>query len=265
MERDKLSDFLWYYFLVKLSFFSFLPTKLARTTFWFLVCYASTQLAIQSHQERIQVVRSNRVAWKRPAESNGIPTMDLGFEDIRKRKYTNKRGINKIHIHKHATCRNSTYTKKELMLHCILLLYCCVCTFHCVCDESGLLSCGWFVWLVIIIYYIYVHIYIYIYIALTTNMKMSKSWDPEAEAGGRRCCPCPLYLHTLHYYRGSRGVMNLEDIKGFDKRFGDGTHITEFRHGHGRQPCGYTQVCCVSFVLGALVCDFWLRVFSKKL
>ena len=34
-------------------------------------------------------------------------------------------------------------------------------------------------------------------------------------------------------------------IEGFDKRFGDGTHITEFREGHGRQPCGYTQVRCV--------------------
>jgi len=30
--------------------------------FWFLVCYAATQIAIQLHQERIQVVCSNRVA-----------------------------------------------------------------------------------------------------------------------------------------------------------------------------------------------------------
>jgi len=67
---------------------------------WFLVCYAATQLAIQLHQERIQVVRSNRVVLKRPAESNGTPAMDLGFEDIRKRKYTNKKGINKTHLHK---------------------------------------------------------------------------------------------------------------------------------------------------------------------
>ena len=43
-----------------------------------------------------------------------------------------------------------------------------------------------------------------------------------------------------------RGVKILEDIiEVFDKRFGDGTHIIEFREGHGRQPCGYTQVCCV--------------------
>ena len=42
------------------------------------------------------------------------------------------------------------------------------------------------------------------------------------------------------------GVKILEDIiEGFDKRFGDGTHITEFREGHDRQPCGYTQVRCV--------------------
>jgi len=68
-----------------------------------LVCHAATQLAIQLHQERIQVVRSNRVARKRSAESNSTPTMDLGFEDIRKRKHTNKKGIRTTHIHKHAT------------------------------------------------------------------------------------------------------------------------------------------------------------------
>jgi len=37
-------------------------------------------------------VRSNRVARKRPAESKGTSAMDLGFEDIHKRRYTNKRG-----------------------------------------------------------------------------------------------------------------------------------------------------------------------------
>ena len=47
------------------------------------------------------------------------------------------------------------------------------------------------------------------------------------------------------------GVKILEDIiEGFDKRFG------ELREGHGRQPCGYTQVRCVCFVLGALVRNF---------
>ena len=50
------------------------------------------------------------------------------------------------------------------------------------------------------------------------------------------------------------GVKILEDIiEGFNKRFGDGTHITELRERHGSQPCGYTQVCCVCFVLNALV------------
>jgi len=88
-------------------------------------------------------------------------------------------------------------------------------------------------------------------------MKISKSCDPEAEAGGRRCCPCPSFPNALHYYRRFRGVKNMEDIiKGFDKRFGDGTLVTEFLEGHSRQPCGYTQVCCVCFVLGALVCNF---------
>jgi hypothetical protein len=52
--------------------------------------------------------------------------------------------------------------------------------------------------------------------------------------------------------------------RGFDKRFDDGTQITEFCEGHGRQPCGYFQVCCVCFFLGAHVCDFWLRIFSLK-
>jgi len=52
------------------------------------------------------------------------------------------------------------------------------------------------------------------------------------------------------------GVKILKDIiEGFDKRFGDGTH-TELCEGHGRQPCGCTQVRCVRFVLGALVRNF---------
>jgi len=38
--------------------------------FWFLGCYAATQIALQLHQERIQVVRSNREAWKRPARGH---------------------------------------------------------------------------------------------------------------------------------------------------------------------------------------------------
>ena len=42
--------------------------------FWFVV---PPQLAIQVQQERIQVVRSNRVARKRPAKSNGTPAMDV--------------------------------------------------------------------------------------------------------------------------------------------------------------------------------------------
>jgi len=60
----------------------------------------------------------------------------------------------------------------------------------------------------------------------------------------------------MHYTTidAPRGVKILEDIiEGFNKRFGDGTHITEFREGHSRRPCRYTQVCCVCFVWGALV------------
>ena len=54
---------------------------------WFLVFgllsyYTATQLAIQLPQRRIQVVRSNRVSRKRPAESNGTPAMDTGHINI---------------------------------------------------------------------------------------------------------------------------------------------------------------------------------------
>ena len=66
--------------------------------FWFLVCYAPTQLATPLHQRRIQVVRSNKVVRKRLTESNGTParnrprTHECCFEaDIRIRRYTNKR------------------------------------------------------------------------------------------------------------------------------------------------------------------------------
>jgi hypothetical protein len=68
-----------------------------------------------------------------------------------------------------------------------------------------------------------------------------------------------LRSDCIHYttVNDPRGVKILEDIiEGFNKCFDYGTHITEFRDGHGRQPCGYTQVCCVCFVLGALVCNF---------
>jgi len=50
--------------------------------FWFLDCYADTQLAIQVQQRRIQVVRSNKVARKRLTESNGTPAMDLGHMNV---------------------------------------------------------------------------------------------------------------------------------------------------------------------------------------
>jgi len=46
--------------------------------FWFLVCYAATQLATQLRQRCIQVVRSTKEARKRLTESNGTPAMDLG-------------------------------------------------------------------------------------------------------------------------------------------------------------------------------------------
>ena len=77
------------------------------TGFWFLVCYATTQLATQLRQRCIQVVCSNKEARKRLTESNGTPAMDPGHmnidltytfaycceEEIRIRRHTNKRGI----------------------------------------------------------------------------------------------------------------------------------------------------------------------------
>jgi len=54
--------------------------------FWFLVCYAATQLELR--QRCIQVVCSNKEARKRLTESNGTPAMDFGCAEIRKRRYT---------------------------------------------------------------------------------------------------------------------------------------------------------------------------------
>ena len=68
------------------------PVACHQFGFWFLICYAAKQLAIRLQQECIQVVCSNREARKHPAESNGTPAMDLEFEDIRKRRYTDKQG-----------------------------------------------------------------------------------------------------------------------------------------------------------------------------
>jgi len=48
----------------------------------FFFSYATTHLALQLHQERIQVVRSNSELQKRPAESNDTPAIHLGFEVI---------------------------------------------------------------------------------------------------------------------------------------------------------------------------------------
>jgi len=70
--------------------------------FWFLVCYAATQLATQLQQRRIQVACSNKVARKRLTESNGTPAMDFGCEEIRKRKYTQTKNRTK-HTNLHDT------------------------------------------------------------------------------------------------------------------------------------------------------------------
>ena len=51
-------------------------------TFWFLVCNANTQLALQLQQEHIQVVRSNKVVRGLLTKSNGTPAIDLGHTNI---------------------------------------------------------------------------------------------------------------------------------------------------------------------------------------
>jgi len=63
---------------VTLSFFSFLSLFL-QTQFFFLK--AATKLS-QVHQERTQVVCSNKVGRNRLAESNGTPAMDPGYRNI---------------------------------------------------------------------------------------------------------------------------------------------------------------------------------------
>jgi len=69
--------------------------KVGKAGFWVLVCYAATQLATQLRQRCIQVVRSNKEAWKRLTESNGAPAMDFGCEEIRKRKHAQTKNTTK--------------------------------------------------------------------------------------------------------------------------------------------------------------------------
>ena len=62
--------------------FFLVATWAVRIGFWFLVCYATTQLATQLQQRCIQVVCSNKEARKRLTESNGTPAMDLGHMNV---------------------------------------------------------------------------------------------------------------------------------------------------------------------------------------
>jgi len=58
-----------------------------------MVSNATIQLELQLYQERIHVVRSNKVVRSILTESNGTPAIDFGFEDIRIRRYIYKKGI----------------------------------------------------------------------------------------------------------------------------------------------------------------------------
>ena len=50
-----------------------------RLVFVFWVCNATTQVALQLQQERIQVVRSNEIVSRIPTESNGTPAIELSL------------------------------------------------------------------------------------------------------------------------------------------------------------------------------------------
>jgi len=52
------------------------------SSFGFMVCYTTTQLATQLRQRCIQVVFSNKETRKRLTESNGTPAMDLGQMNV---------------------------------------------------------------------------------------------------------------------------------------------------------------------------------------
>jgi len=55
--------------------------------FLVLVCYATTQLALQLQQESIQVVPGIKVCHSIPNESNSTPTMDFGLGTDHVRRY----------------------------------------------------------------------------------------------------------------------------------------------------------------------------------
>jgi len=65
-----------------------------------------------------QMLRSNKTVRRIPIALNETFARDLGFEDIRIRRYRKKqrKEENKTHIHKHATCTTNTHLKQELHL-----------------------------------------------------------------------------------------------------------------------------------------------------
>ena len=75
---------------------------------FFLVCCAATQLATPLQQRRIQVVRSNKVARKRLAESNDTPAMDWGW----------RMGISTETVQKKISARQSDQSSADFVLFC---------------------------------------------------------------------------------------------------------------------------------------------------
>ena len=101
----------------------------------------------------------------------------------------------------------------------------------------------------------------------TRSARSIQTWNLEAQKYLTSSMAIPiiedlcesLRSTRMHYttINAPRGIKILEDIIDcFNKRFGEGTHITELRESRGRQPCGYSQVRCVCFVLGAFICNF---------
>jgi len=65
-----------------------------------------------------QMVRSNKTVRRTPIALNETFARDLGFEDIRIRRYRKeqRKEEDKTHFHKHATCTTNTHLKQELII-----------------------------------------------------------------------------------------------------------------------------------------------------
>ena len=56
--------------------------RMSHVIFSCFCCLATTNIALESHQEQSQVVYSNKKAQKRLTKSNSTPAMDLGHMNV---------------------------------------------------------------------------------------------------------------------------------------------------------------------------------------